>query len=429
MRKKLVLFLWATVLFFPLVTFADTAKAAGSEEITYWYQANVADPTDSGVKWHNNNLSIFKEQHPEIKVNATVVSNGDEYLNKISTAMAAGQTPDIFQTWMSGRLKPFVDAGRVLPLDAAIEKNPILKKTVNKSFLDTATFDGKVYAIPNSLTAEVVFYNKAIFRKYNLSVPKTWNDLMNIVKTLRSNGVVPMSLGNSDPWTGSIPYMAIFDRLVGKDLYAKVCLQNKALWNDPAFVKTSEYLLKLKDAGAFPDNFNSLSNDESEVIFQNGKAGMRFMGTWEVAGLYDKLGKDLGFFNFPAIPEGTGKMDGCLLNKDSGYAIGSQTKHAAAAETFLAFIFSPARQKEWAEYGNLITTQNVPYDKSKIPQITNDLLAFFGKAGYGIIPWDNPLGVNIGKEFNQTTKAVLGGEDPTEAFGNLQQIAVSEWGN
>jgi raffinose/stachyose/melibiose transport system substrate-binding protein len=420
-----ILLLTVLLALFPIMAFG------APEEITFWYSANAADPNDLTVKWHNNNLALFKQQHPEIAVNATVVSNGDEYLNKISTAMAAGEAPDVFQTWMSGRLKPFVDAGRVMALDSVIASSPDLKKTINKSYLDTATFGGKAYALPNSLTAEVIFYNKAIFKQYGLSVPKTWNDLMKIVATLHAKGVVPFSLGNSDPWPGTIPYMAIFDRLAGKDLYVKVCLENKALWTDPAFTKAAQYLLKLRDAGAFPDNFNSLSYNEGKVLFASAKAAMWFMGTWETADLYAKLGKDLSFFNFPAIPgpDGTGKAEGCLLNKDAGFAISADTKHSAAAATFLSFMFSAARQKEWAENGNLITTQNVPFDKSKVPQITSDLTAFFAKAGYAIIPWDNPLGVNIGKEINQTTKAILSGKDPKQAFQELQQISMQEWGN
>ena len=146
-------------------------------------------------------------------------------------------------------------------------------------------FVGKVYALPNTLTAEVVFYNKAIFKKYGLAVPKTWNDLMAIVKTLKANGVLPFALGNNDPWPGTVPYMAIFDRLNGKDLYEKACLQNKSLWTDPAFTR---------------------------ALFEGAKAGMRFIGTWEVPGLYTKLGADLGFFSFPSIPgpEGKGRADG-----------------------------------------------------------------------------------------------------------------------
>ena len=45
-----------------------------------------------------------------------------------------------------------------------------------------------------------------------------------------------------------------------------------------------------------------------------------------------------------------------------------------------------------------------------------------------IIPWDNPLGTNLGKELNNTTQSVLAGNDAAEAFAKLQKAAESEWG-
>ncbi len=424
------------IIFF-LVLVAAFASATGSKEagnakpvtITFWYQADAASANDPWVIWHSSILKSFAEKYPNITVDATVVADGDEYLNKISTAMAAGNTPDVFKTWLSGRLQPFVEAGRVQPLNDLIEKSPDLKKVLNMSYLDTGTFDGKIYAIPVSLTDEVIFYNKAIFQKCGLSVPKTWDDLLTVVKTLKANGFIPDSLGNKSAWRGSMPYMAIFDRLNGPALYNQVVIQHKAKWNDPAFVKAAEYLMKYRDAGAFAENFNSLSSSEGQAMFTSKKAGMYFILTGEISTLGPALGSDLGFFDFPVIPApaGTGKIGGGLINKDNGYAIGSNSLHKEEAATFFKHIFSQGSQKTIAELGDLIACVNVDYDKSKVHPILSDLMKSIRTAEYPIIPWDNPLGVNIGKEFNLTTQAILGGADPTEAFQKLQKVAAAEW--
>ncbi len=34
----------------------------------------------------------------------------------------------------------------------------------------------------------------------------------------------------------------------------------------------------------------------------------------------------------------------------------------------------------------------------------------------------------MGKEINLTTQAILGGQDPTDAFNKLQQVSLSTWG-
>ena len=404
------------------------AKPAEQTTIKFWYSANDADPNNPHYKWMKETIAQFEAANPDIKVEQTVVSNGDQYLNKISTEIAANNAPDIFQTWMSGRLEPFVKAGRVYALNDAIENDPEFKETINPNNLDTSTFDGKIYALPNALTAEVVFYNKAIFEKYNLSIPQTWDELLNVVKVLKDNGVVPFALGNKDPWPGSIPYMGIYSRMFGPYAYEDVVLNKQAKWDDPSFAEAARKLLELRDAGAFPDNFNGLSYDEGVAMFNTEKAAMFFIGTWIVSESYAKLGDKLGFFNFPDIPGGKGnKEDDWIINKDEGYAISSASKNKEAAVRLLKFLFSKERQAANAELGQLITTRNIPYDESKIPPITNELNKTFANVKNAMIPWDNPLGQNIGKEFNMTTQAILGGADIEEAFQKLQEASKKAW--
>ncbi|HET6485934.1 MAG TPA: extracellular solute-binding protein, partial [Spirochaetia bacterium] len=359
------------------VSFAAGGKEAGGAKgtVTYWDSVNVADPNDPNVVWQQGNMDAFKAKYPNINVERTIVSNGDEYLNKITTAMAAGNAPDIFQTWLSGRLEPFVTAGRVIPLDDIVNGDSDLKDTITPAFLDTGTFNGHVYALATTLTAEVVFYNKAIFSQYGLSVPATFGDLMKIVSTLKANGIVPFAMGNKDPWVGSIPFMAIFDRVGGQQIYKDIMLAHTSKWNDPAFVQAAKYLLQLRDAGAYPDNFNAMDYNEAVQLFKDGKAGMWFNGTWELASLLKAIpDKDLGFFNFPDIPGGKGTAKSFLLNKDEGYAISSNAKNKDGAVLLLKLMFSKDRQKIRAEAGTLVTTRNLGIDESKLPAITVALL-------------------------------------------------------
>jgi len=405
------------------------SKGAGAGTVTYWDQANVADPTDPGVVWQQGIFDTFKAKYPSIKVERTIVANGDEYLNKITTAMAAGTAPDIFQTWLSGRLEPFVKANRVMALNDVINNDAALKDTVTPAFLDTGTFDGKVYALATTLTAEVIFYNKAIFAKYGLSVPATFDDLMKVIATLKKNKIIPFAMGNKDPWVGSIPYMAIFDRVAGPGLYKEIMVDHNSKWNDPAFTEAATYLLKMKNAGAFPNNFNALEYNEAVTMFQTGKAAMWFNGTWELANLLKGVpDKDLGFFNFPNITGGNGNSNGFLLNKDEGYAISSKAKNKDGAILYLKHIFSKEQQKGRAEMGVLVTTRNLGVDESKLPAITLALTKAMGGAEYGVIPWDNPLGVDMGKEINLATQAILSGQDPKDVFTKLQATSLNAWG-
>ena len=393
-----------------------------------WYQANDADPNDPKTEWLKTNVDTFAAKHPEITVNKTVVSDGDQYLNKISTAIAAGAAPDMFQTWLSGRLQPFVEAGRVWALDDALAKDAELARHINKAYLDTATFGGKVYALPSILSGEIVFYNKEIFDKAGVKPARTWDEMMVLIAKARAGGVIPFGLSNKSPWVGSIDYMAIFDRLHGPEKYKRVVFEHKAEWDDPAYAEAGYKLQEMVKAGAYPENFNGLDRAEGRALFTAGKAAMHFMGTWDVALLLQKLGDKLDFVNFPDIPGGKGSAEkDWIMNKDEGYAISANSSNKDAALLLLKHFFSPERQAWRAEKGILIAAVNVPYDASKVPAITTKILKTFASAQYGITPWDNPLGVGMGKEFNLTTQAILGGADPKKAFAQLNAVAAVEW--
>lgn len=76
--------------------------------------------------------------------------------------------------------------------------------------------DGKTYALPLEFNIAPIYYNKAIFKKYNLEVPQTYEQFKAVSKTLSDNGVAPIALGNKDRWTGSLWYMYLADRIAGQ---------------------------------------------------------------------------------------------------------------------------------------------------------------------------------------------------------------------
>ena len=112
----------------------------------------------------------------------------------------------------------------------------------------------------------------------------------------------------------------------------------------------------------------------------------------------------------------------------SGFAVSSKSPNKEAAVKLLKFLFSKERQAAWTEAGQLITTKNIPYDKSEVPQLSGKVIQTLSTAKYGFLPWDNPLGVNVGKEFNNSTQLILTGADIKETFAKLEQINEAEFG-
>jgi raffinose/stachyose/melibiose transport system substrate-binding protein len=397
------------------------------QEVTlkFWYTANEADETDVYAAWMNENIKLFEEQNPNIKIEPSVTGNGEEYLTKVTADVASGNVPDIFQTWLTGRLKPFVEAGRVAPLNDAVAGSEELSKNISDIAKTFSMYgDEKFYAIPLVASGEVVFYNKAIFSKYNLEVPTTWDEFMNVCNVLKDNGETPIAMSGGDAWVTSIPYMTLFQRMNGSAMYEEVIVNNQAKFDDTVFTEVAEKYRQLFDVSFYNNNYKSAVYDEATTLFKTGKAAMIFDGTWSSSAYIQNLGEDIGVFNFP---NENGPSNDFLMNYDTAFSISATTEYPEEAALFLSFIFSKERQAVYAEEGNLIACVNIPVDESKIDPLIIAISDLFASAENTQIPWDNPLGTNIGNEFNLTIQSILGGGDIAPAFKNLQSLAADEW--
>lgn len=409
----------------------STAEPAGdalSGTLTFWTSMNEADQDDPGLLWWQETLKTFQDSNPGLKLEISNTPDGNQYLTKITTEIAAGNTPDVFRTWLTGRLEPFVTAGRVAPLNDFLEARPELKDTISPTALSFSTFGDSYYAIPMQKSGEVVFYNKKLFADNGLEVPKSYDEFMSACATLKGAGVNPVVCGNLDVWPGAVPYMMLFNRLHGNDLYEEVIVGKVAKFDDPAYADTGVKLQEMVNAGVFNDNINALKYDEAQVKFYTGEAGMVFDGLWAMTKFVEMMGEDCGFFNFPMVEGGKGSDNDYIVNYDEGFAISSTCGNLPAAEAFMEYIFSIDRQTKLAESGKLVASVNLPVDYSKMPSIMAEISAAIDNASYGFNAYDNPLGSNMGTEFNLAVQRVLSGEDPTTVFENLNKLAQAEWG-
>jgi raffinose/stachyose/melibiose transport system substrate-binding protein len=60
---------------------------------------------------------------------------------------------------------------------------------IDPVFKKAASINGKLYAVPfGSEQAGAVVYNRKVYKKYGLSVPKTWKEFIHNCDILKKNG-------------------------------------------------------------------------------------------------------------------------------------------------------------------------------------------------------------------------------------------------
>lgn len=382
--------------------------------------------TDKKAQWMQENIDLYKSANPNIDFEVVDNTGGDNYLTAITTRMAANNVPDLFETWTLERLRPFAEANRLYDLTDFLNSDEDLKSKFSDDALNATSFNGKTYAMPLTQDLEIVYYNKDVFQKYNLQVPQTYDELLNIIDVLKSNDIVPITLPNKEPWMGTIPYMMIAERIGGMDIYNNTVVNKTGSWTDNPFIEAAAMLQDLVKRGAFDKNVNNLTRPESEIKLSEGKAGM-YIGLTSAANenLIDSLGDKLGFFNFPDVPGGKGSKDHYLMTPTIAYSVGADTKHPEEVKAFLKFIYSNERQLALAKVGSTLAYK-VKTQPGDLPEINEELEKASKSATGSMYFWDMPLGAFMGKELNNTTQSLYMGVDPQQAFSSLQKSAESE---
>ncbi|MET9518018.1 extracellular solute-binding protein [Streptomyces sp. NPDC002994] len=292
---------------------------------------------------------------------------GADYQAKLQTIINSKQAPDVFFNWGGGSIKPYVDAGLLMPLDDFIAKDPGLKSNFLPSVFNTAVVDGKPYGIPMRGTQPVMlFNNQKVLKEAGISAPKTWDDLLAAVKTVKAKGKTPIALGGGDKWPTQMWFQYAYDRVAGPEHFQKVLDGDKSAWESAESKKALGMLKELIDAGAFGTNYDSVkfTDGGSPALVATGKAAFELMGSWEYATLQDAypdfVKKDLGYGTFPTVEGGKGDPDNLAGNTNNFYSVLKNTEHPEAVADFLKLMYSDEFVKAQLEVGNLPTTSNTP---------------------------------------------------------------------
>ncbi|MFI0239893.1 ABC transporter substrate-binding protein [Streptomyces sp. NPDC016845] len=355
---------------------------------------------------------------------------GAEYQAKLQTIISSKQAPDVFYNWGGGSIKPFVDAGLLLPLDDFIAKDPKLKSNFLPSVFNSATVDGKPYGIPMRGTQPVLlFHNKKVLDEAGVTPPATWDELLAAVKKLKAGGVTPIALGGGDQWPTLMWFEYLYDRIAGPGLFDKALKGDKSAWESADSKKALSMIRELVDAGAFGKNYDSVkfTDQGSPTLLATGKAAFELMGSWEYSTQQEAhpefAKKDFGYTAFPTVSGGKGEQDNLVGNTNNFYSVLKKTKHPEAVAEFLKMQYSDAFVKAHLGIGNLPTTTNTAdhLDEAASPDYAKFQYDLVKKAPSFQLSWDQAYPQSASTAMHQAVQQFFNGSIDEDGFVKAMQ--------
>jgi raffinose/stachyose/melibiose transport system substrate-binding protein len=366
-------------------------------------------------------IDEYQNDNPNVTITTDILEN-EQYKDKLKVLSASNELPDIGFTWAAGFMEPYVNGNMFTSLNDLLDGD--LKDKFVAGTTDGYTFDEKTYALPVELNIVPVYYNKEIFESNNLTPPKTYDDLKNIINTLNGKGVTPITLGGKDAWTASFWYMYLADRVGGADLMDESVASNS--FTDPSLIEAAKLAQELVDMNAFVKGYNGLSNDEAKSEFLNEKAAMYAMGTWEVPNFttnpdVPQAFKDkVGYFQFPTVSGGKGDPANWVGGVGTGVFVSEASAYKEEAKKFVSYFIQRWGEQSVLDAG-IIPATKVDTSSITLPQMFIDLLNELSAAKKVTLYLDVQMKPVASEEHHNLVQALFGKQVSPQEFAQKQE--------
>lgn len=273
-------------------------------------------------------IEVFEEQNPGIKVNFQPYES-TEYNTILTNALVSGTGPDIAQLRPYSGSRTIADNDYLLPLDDVDGIDEI-----DESYLEAAKgSDGKVYGVPLTLNAGVIFYNQNIFEELGLSVPETWEEFIEVSKELKNNDIVPIAQGGRDAYLLSMLHGVISPTAYGQGFVDDVMDGNAEL-TDSRMVTS---LVRMEELEEFlPKDFIALDDNDAQAMFYAEEAAMYINGDYRLETFESNI-PDIPIDVITGFKDENGEAP-VMTWVDSSYGIVEGSKNEEEALKFIKFM-------------------------------------------------------------------------------------------
>lgn len=271
-------------------------------------------------------IAAFNEQYPDITVEVETAPF-DEYFASLQTQIAGGDAPDAFELNFENFVS-FASKGALADLSGLIAGDGELDPAAYyQRALDAFAVDGSQYALPESYSTVLSFYNKDLFDQAGIAYPTddwTWADERAAAETLAGLG--------DDVW-GHFAGVHFWE-------FYKTAAQNGCQFftdgevtvNEPACVEALQYMLGYVNDGIQPSAAEMGGVSDGDM-FVNGQLGMITTGIWMFSAFEEAP------FAWDVVVE-PGNTQGGSHFFANGVAVSATSDQQEAAYTWLRFFTS-----------------------------------------------------------------------------------------
>ena len=372
------------VLVVSLLAGFPSASAQSQKTLTIWYY-EAADSA-MGISWADAQKD-FQAAHPDVKIDFQL-KVFEQIQQTAQMVLNSDAAPDVMEINKGNATAGLYSKQGLLTdlTDVATKRG--WDKLMSPSIQTTARYNdqgimgsGKLYGVTNYGEFVMVYYNKDMFKKYDVAVPTTLEEFEAAADKFVKAGVTPIAIGAGDKWpvTQNFYELALYkaDRTFVNNYQL---LQGETNFQGPEFTFAATTLADWFKKGYFDKNATGVKYGDANDAFVQGKFPMNLTGSWMFGTFLTSIKTfDWGLFTMP----------GKKLNTGSGgnlWIVPAGAKNKDLAYDFIDLTMAPKAQTLMANSGGIPLSADLSQIKDAHTKelnaafstlVKNDGLAFY----------------------------------------------------
>ena len=289
-----------------LISYADLKLGEDCTDltatITLFNNRTDLDSDDyTGTTW-DEYVAAFNEMYPNITVE---VSTDTNYADSALLRLQGGDWGDIMMI-------PAVDKGDLSSYFMSYGDVDTMGEQVR--FASEQAYDGQVYGVASTGTAQGIVYNKKVFEDAGITeLPKTPEEFLAALQAIKDSNsdIIPLYTNYAAGWT-----MGAWDAYIGGSATGDSTFFNQKMvhtsnpFSDPGDGSGAYNVYKiLYDAvanGLTEDDYTTTDWEGCKGMINNGQIGCMVLGSWAYSQMRDAgdNGDDIGYMAFPITVDG-----------------------------------------------------------------------------------------------------------------------------
>lgn len=276
----------------------------------------------------------LKEAFPDVDIEIKMYNDRQS----LQVEVAGGGGPDILDLDGPTDVAEFAKSDRVLELGKYAEQYGWEDIFYDWAY-DSCFYDGKLYSLPTSFEGMVMYYNTDVFEQNGWEIPKTQEELVELMKTIKEAGIIPIAFGNSN-YQGAVDWLySTFTSCYAGPEAVKAAMTGEGKYTDAPIKESLQTMVDWWTEGWLGDNASqSITNEDMLAFFAEGRAAMMINGTWASSQL-DTVYPDCNW-DSEMMPAKEGGKQILPFATGGGYAVNANSKNADLAAEVLNFLFT-----------------------------------------------------------------------------------------